>query len=167
MSDNPDPTEPKNDSTPKPKPPAQEAPKSDKTDYKAKYEGAIAESRKWEERSKANADAAKRLAEIEDASKTEAERSAERLAAAEKRAAEAEARTHRLDVALEFRLDKKDAALLDAMTDEDAMRALAQRLQAAQSDAVKNGNYVPPEGNTPRQTRDERVAFADYLTGRA
>ena len=47
---------------------------------------AVAESRKWEGRSKSNAAAAKRLAELEDASKTDAEK----LADAQKRAEEAE-----------------------------------------------------------------------------
>lgn len=51
------------------------------------YERLLAQSRKWEERSKANAAAAKRLAELEDASKT----NAERLADANKRAEDAEA----------------------------------------------------------------------------
>lgn len=55
---------------------------------RADYEKLLAESRKWEARSKANAEAAKRLAELEDASKTDAEK----LADATKRAEEAEAK---------------------------------------------------------------------------
>ena len=55
---------------------------------RAEYEKLLAESRKWEARSKANAEAAKRLAELEDASKTDAEK----LADATKRAEEAEAK---------------------------------------------------------------------------
>ena len=101
---------------PKPTPPAREA--DEGTDWKA-------EARKWEQRAKANADAATRLAQIEDASKTEAQRAAEAQAAAEERAAEAEARALRRDVALEHSLTKDDAALLDGITDEDVMRALA------------------------------------------
>ena len=69
------------------------------TDWKA-------EARKWESRAKenltvakANEDAAKRLAEIEEAQKTEAEKAAERLAAAEKRASELEAKALRAEVA--------------------------------------------------------------------
>lgn len=57
-------------------------------DWKAEYEKALAQSRKWEQRSKANADAAKKLAELEDSTKTDAER----LAEAQKRADEAEAK---------------------------------------------------------------------------
>lgn len=52
------------------------------------YEKLLAQSRKWEDRAKANSAAAKRLAELEDASKTDAER----LADATKRAEEAEAK---------------------------------------------------------------------------
>ena len=57
-------------------------------DWKAEYEKVLAQSRKWEQRSKDNAAAAKRLAEMEDASKTDAEK----LADATKRAEEAEAK---------------------------------------------------------------------------
>lgn len=52
------------------------------------YDKLLAQSRKWEERAKSNSAAAKRLSELEDASKTDAER----LAEATKRAEEAEAR---------------------------------------------------------------------------
>ena len=46
----------------------------DGKDYKAMYEQAIAESRKWESRSKANADKAKKYDELESAKKTLEER---------------------------------------------------------------------------------------------
>ena len=81
-----------------------------------------------------------------DSGKTEAEKVAERLAEVEKRAADAEARATRRDVALEFRLSTQDAGLLDAITDEKAMRSLAERL-AGESD--KKRNFVPREGNNP------------------
>jgi len=112
-----------------------------------------AEARKWEKRAKANAEAAKRLAEIEEAQKSEAEKVAERLAKAERAAAEAEARALRREIALEHGLSKEDAALLDAVSDEDAMRRLAERLasQAAERDShiSNNGAYVPAEGKNP------------------
>ena len=150
---------------PKPQPPAQEAAatgteepkpaKSDETDWKA-------EARKWEQRAKENTEAAKRLAEIEDANKSEADKTAERLAAAEKRAAEAEARALRREVALEHKLSKDDAALLDSLTDEAAMKALAARLAASGN----RNNHVPTEGSNPSPKEDGRRAFADFLTGR-
>lgn len=51
-----------------------------------------AEARKWEQRAKENSKAAARLAEIEEAQKTEAEKQAEALAAAQARIAEYEKR---------------------------------------------------------------------------
>lgn len=44
------------------------------TDYKAMYEKAVAESRKWESRSKANAEKARKYDEMESAKKTLEER---------------------------------------------------------------------------------------------
>ena len=67
---------------------AQPTPAEPERDWKAEYEKALAQSRKWEQRSKANADAAKKLAELEDSTKTDAEK----LAEAQKRAEEAEAK---------------------------------------------------------------------------
>ena len=106
---------------------------------------------------------AQRLDEIEDASKTEAQRAAEATAAAEQRAVEAEARATRREIALEFSLSKDDAALLDDLTNEDVMPRFAERL--AQS-ATAHRNYVPAEGTNPRPEPDERREFADFLTGR-
>lgn len=83
-----------------------------------------------------------KLAEIEDANKTEIQRATEAATAAEQRAVEAEARALRREVALEVGLSKDDAAYLDALTDEDAMRALAGRLAAAAD--LKQESQVPP-----------------------
>ena len=126
-------------------------PKVDEIDWKA-------EARKWEQRAKDNKAAA------ESASKTEAEKVAERLTAVEKRAVEAEARVLRRDVALEFSLSKDDAALLDKITDEDAMRALAERLSV--ESGKQSSNVVPREGNTPSTSTDPRREFLRELMGR-
>jgi hypothetical protein len=100
---------------------------------------------------------AARLDEIEEANKTEAQKAAERLAKAEQTARDAEARALRREIALEHQLGKDDAALLDALTDEDKMRALAARLAAGTG---KKSNYVPREGSNPAVTGagDEREA---------
>lgn len=142
--------------------PAQESqveqPQKPETDWKA-------EARKWEQRAKEYKPAADRLAEIEQANKSEAQKAAERIAAAEQKAADAEARALRREVALEHRLSKDDAALLDGMTDEDAMRRLAERLAAAESGRKKQGNHVPREGNPPASGGDNDAAFARELLG--
>lgn len=135
-------------------PPAQEAVEAKAEADRARAEGDSlaalkAEARKWEAQAKANKSAADELAQIRESQKTEAEKAAERLAEAEKRATEAEARAQRRDIALEFKLSREDAGLLDTLTDEAAMRTLAERLAAVESDKKKNGNVSPREGTTP------------------
>lgn len=107
-----------------------------------------AKSREWERKAKAN--------------KIEAEKAAERLAKAEQAAKEAEARALRREVALEHKLSKDDAALLDAITDEDTMRALAARLAAG---AEKKSNYVPREGANTKTAASDDAAFVRALLG--
>lgn len=112
---------------------------------------------------KALKEKSRRLDQLEESQKSTEEKAAEREAAAEKRAAEAEARAVRRETALEFRLSKDDAKLLDAVSDEDAMRALAQRLA---DDKRKPSNHVPAEGTNETPPADERRAFVRRLTGR-
>lgn len=125
-----------------------------------------AKAREQEKRAKDNATAATRLAEIEEANKSEADKATERLNKAEQRAAEAEAKALRREVALEHKLSKEDADLLDALTDEDAMRRFAERLAtanedeaAAEKDKRKKNNVSPREGETPSSTVDARRAW--------
>ncbi|MGI5493827.1 hypothetical protein [Microtetraspora malaysiensis] len=106
---------------------------------------------------------AAKLDEIEEANKTEAQKTAERLAQAEQAAATAEARALRREVALEHKLGKDDAALLDAITDEDAMRRLAERLAQQQKAAETTvGAYVPGMGKSPAAPNlDAQIAEAE------
>lgn len=104
--------------------PKQDDPKQDDTDWKSR-------SRDWERKAKANKAAADELATLKEQQMTAEQRAAERERKAEERIQEAEARAARREIALDYSLDKQDAVLLDDMTDEDAMRRLAKRLQAA------------------------------------
>lgn len=124
-------------------------------------------AREQEKRAKDNASAAQRLAELEDAQKSESDKAAERLSLAEQRATEAEAKALRREVALEHKLSKDDADLLDALTDEDAMRRFAERLANASEDKRKT-HVVPGEGKTPPIAPGDadRRAFVRQLTGR-
>ncbi|HEY5515291.1 MAG TPA: hypothetical protein VIK12_03690 [Pengzhenrongella sp.] len=135
--------QPSTDTNPQPTP-AQDI------DWKAK-------AREWESRAKANKTAADELATIKESQKTEAEKATERLATAERKVAEAEARVLRRDVAIEHKLAKADAALLDTITSEDAMRALAVRLGGQAADEKKHGAYVPREGATTTTVEGEAV----------
>ena len=130
--------------TPAVTPDATEIP-AQETDWKA-------EARKWESRAKensseakANAEAAKRLALLEEANKTEAEKNAERLAAAEKRAAELETKALRAEVA---NAKGVPAALLTGSTQEE-LEAAADALIAFRGETA-TGPYVPAEGKSPQ-----------------
>lgn len=122
-------------------------------------------AREQEKRAKENAAAATRLAEIEEAQKSEAQKAADRLAAAEAKATEAEAKALRREIALEHGLTTEDAALLDTITDEDAMRALAGRL--AVKDKNPRPNHVPREGANHQPAEDELREFTRGLFERA
>lgn len=98
---------------------------------------------------KALRERAARLDEIEEAQKTEAERAADRLREAEQRTADLSARAVRLELALEHRLSKDDAALLDGVTDPDALQRLAQRLAVKAEEA----RGPKPDPNQGRQSR--------------
>lgn len=91
-------------------------------------------AREWERRAKANAAAAKRLKELEDAQKTAEEKLAEQLTAAQRRALDAD----RLDVALEVAPEGMSLA---------QVRKLARRIA----------------GTTVEEMReDARELFADF-----
>lgn len=115
-------------------------------------------AREQEKRAKENAEAAKRLGEIEDANKTEAQKAADALTRAEQRAVKAEAKALSLTIATDHKLGTEDAALLAVLPDEDSMRALAKRLAGQVEERKKNGNHVPREGETPKSkgNDDER-----------
>jgi len=116
------------------------------TDWKA-------EARKWEERAKANKTAAERLAEIEEASKTEAQKAAERLAAAEAKVAEFEARDQLAAWKAEVAEATGVPAVALAGSTKEALEAHAETLKplitAPDSKKGAIGPYVPPEGSAP------------------
>jgi hypothetical protein len=126
-------------------------------------------ARKHEQASKTNETAAAELQRLKDSQKSEADRAAERAAQAETRLAELESRVLRRDIALEHKLSSEDAAMLDAMTDETAMRNLAKRLAgAAEGEHKKKSNVVPREGTTSSKAADDPVrAFTRDLFGRS
>lgn len=96
-------------SDPKATEPHGAAPADNATVPREDYEKLLAESRKWESRAKENKEAAKRLAEMEDASKTDAEKLADatkRAESAEKKLAEYERERERAAIVAEVAADK-------------------------------------------------------------
>lgn len=134
-----------------------ESPKVEEIDWKAK-------AREWERRAKENKTAADELAAIREASKSAEEKAAERLAAAEKAAADAEAKALRRGIALEHKLTKDDAALLDSLTDEDSIRSLAARLAPSDEPGPRQPKPDATQGRSgaagPKSTAD---SFADFF----
>lgn len=124
-------------------------------------------AREQEKRAKDNATAAQRLAEIEDAQKSESEKVADRIAKAEAEVASvpskvADALREHL-VAL-HEIDKDDAELFLTANDPDLLLKQVTRLVGQSDKRKKNGNHAPREGNNPSSGDggDER-AFARQL----
>lgn len=127
-----------------------------------------AEARKWESRAKenlsaakANEGAAKRLAEIEEAQKTEAQKAQERLEAAERRAAELELKATRAEVAAAKGIPTE---LLTGSTREE-LEASADALIAFKGDPQPQKLIVPHEGQSPTTNKTTADLFAEAVEG--
>jgi len=132
-------------------------------------------ARKHEQQAKANADAAKKLAQIEDANKSEAERAAQRLAEAEQRAKAAELKALRLQVAAEKGLTPRQAGRLSGDTleelqaDADEFLADLPNLKPTPGDkrpteatARVDGGEEPPIETDPAKLADAVMAQAAW-----
>ncbi len=108
------------------------------------------EAAKYRTEAKANAEAAGRLAEIEEANKSEQQKLAERAEAAEKAAAVARSEALRFKIASKFGVSDEDADLFLTGTEEETLTRQAERLAQRSEDRKKQGNVVPNEGNTHR-----------------
>lgn len=127
-----------------------------------------AKSREWEKRAKANADAAAKLAELEESQKSETQRLADAKVAAETAATEARADALRWRTAAKHGISDEDAELFLTGTDEATLTKQAERLSARVADQKKNGNHVPTEGTTQTPPGTDPVReFARNLFGSA
>ena len=88
-------------------------------DYEAEIAKWKSMSRKHETQAKANAAAAKRLAELEDENKSEIQKVADKVTAAEKRAADAEAKATRYEVAANLGVQAKHMKYLAGTTRDE------------------------------------------------
>lgn len=138
-------------------------PEVEETDWKAKFEEQQKFSRTWEQRAKDNKAAADKLAALEESQKTAEQKAADRLAEAERLTAEANAKLTRREVALDHKLTAADAALLDTITDEAAMRALAARLALAEGPRAPRPD--PNQGATGKPGATPGDEFAAFLQG--
>ena len=143
-------------------------PADQRTVSREDYDKLLAQSRKWEQRAKENKEAASRLAELEDASKTDAEKLADatkRAEDAESRLAEYEREAERAGIVAEVAAEKGvDAEWLGRMTGDtrEAIEAnadfIAAKLGAAHiyPDVTDNGG-----GKGSPVTREQIDAIKD------
>jgi hypothetical protein len=124
-----------------------------------------AKAREQEKRAKENADAAKRLAEIEESQKSEAEKTADRIKQLETEAENARRDALRFKVASEFGIASERAELLLTGSDEETMRRQAEALKGESDQRKKQGNRVPNEGTTSTATGNADAQFASNLLG--
>lgn len=163
------PTAPAQESTDPPNPtpaeitPAQAKAEADAARAAGDDVGAIkAEARKWEAQAKANAAAAARLAEIEEASKSEAEKAAERLAAAEAKVKEYETRQQLAEWKSQVSQETGVPAAVLAGTTLEDLQAHAEALKPLISKEPTPAPYiVPTEGSTPGNAPASQLTDSD------
>lgn len=109
-----------------------------------------AEARKWESRAKENKTAAEELAQIKEANKTAEQRAADRLAAAEAKAVDLEAKALRAEVAAAKGVP---AALLAGTTLAD-LEASADALITFRGGPNSGAGVVRGLGNVPEGTQN-------------
>lgn len=143
MSDTDPNDQPQADPKPDADKPAADAP----VDHEAEAAKWKALSRKHEDQAKSNSAAAKRLQEMEDANKTEAQKAADTTAAAVKRAEEAEQRALRFEVAGEKGLTPAQAKRLVGATKEE--------LEADADELLES--FKPPEKPKPGAKPKEKL----------
>ncbi len=124
-------------------------------------------AREQEKRAKDNADAAKRLGEIQDAQKSETEKVADRIAKAEAEVASVPARVAvalRSHLIVLHEIDQDDAELFLTATEPDLLLKQVSRLVGRESDRKKKStNVVPREGQTSSAADTDERAFAREL----
>ncbi len=139
-----------------------------------------ADARKYRAEAKIGADAVRRLAEIEDANKTEAQRLADAKSAAEAEAAAARAEALRWKIAAKHGVSADEAELFLTATDEDTMTRQAEALAAMRAKTVTPTSTTTPaappaappapradlsQGARGSTSSDPRTAFAAHLAG--
>lgn len=125
------------------------------------------EAAKYRTEAKANAEAAKRLAEIEESQKSEAQKAADRAAALEAERDQAVIAGLRYKIAAQHRISDEDAELFLTGTDEETLQRQAERLAARDEDA---GRPRPPkpdqnQGRQSAGTSSTAEQFAATVRG--
>jgi len=117
-------------------------------------------AREQEKRAKENADAARRLGELEDANKSEIDKAMDRVTKAEAEVASVPAKVAdalRAHLVALHEIPADDAELFLTANDPDLLLKQVTRLVGRDVQRKKQGNHVPREGNSPTSASgDER-----------
>jgi hypothetical protein len=107
-------------------------------------------AREQEKRAKENADAAKRLSQLEEQNKSDVQKAIDRAEAAEQALAAKEAETLRLTIASKHGISGEYLDLLSG-ADEDELEAKAQKVASLieSQQAPRKGPVIPEQGDTP------------------
>jgi len=151
----------------------EQQPKTFDADYVAKLRK---EAAQYRTEAKANAEAARKLQEIEDANKSELQKATDRLAAIERERDQARIDGLRFKVAVKHGISEEDAELFLTGSDEDSLTKQAKRLaereaarvatqEAEQEERKKRGNHVPREGATTNVGESDARAAVRGLFG--
>ena len=122
-------------------------------------------AREQEKRAKENATAAQRLADIEDAQKSEAQKAADRIKELEAAASAAQRDALRFKVASKYGIGDEDADLFLTGSDEETLTRQATRLAGRADESKKQGNRVPREGTSSPSTSSDAAGLARDLFG--
>lgn len=107
-------------------------------------------AREQEKRAKANAEAATRLAQIEESQKSEAQKAADRMAQLEREAEGAKLEAMRFRAATKHGIDDENAELYLTGTDEETINRQAEKLgELLKPPPTTPGVYVPQSGHQP------------------
>jgi TPR repeat protein len=109
-------------------------------------------AREQEGRAKANAEAARRLAEIEESQKSEAEKVADRIAKAEAEVATVPAKVAASlrDALVSLGVVSEDRKVLLTATEPEALLEQVKAIQSLTSELKTKSNHVPREGENPK-----------------
>jgi len=97
---------------------------------------------------------AQQFDDLQQASKSEAQKTADRIAALEQELTSTKTEALRSRVQARFKIADEDAELFLTATDEDTLVKQAQRLAERAEDRKKQGNRAPLQGRTTTTTGD-------------
>lgn len=125
-----------------------------------------AKAREWEKRAKENSTAAQRLAELEEAQKTNEQRLADRVAQVERERDETRVELTRFRLATRYGLAEDDLDFLGSGTDEemeDRAKRLSERIAASDPEMDNRPRMPAPDPSQGRRISNDGALNGDPI----